>query len=98
MTMPTADGFFGAYGGQFVPEPIRDILNELAEAFERYRNDPDFIKEYDYYQKQFTGRPNPLYFCANLTKRCGGAKIYLKREDLNHLGAPCWDSFLNRSL
>jgi tryptophan synthase beta chain len=87
MTMPTADGFFGTYGGQFVPEPIKDILNELAEAFERYRNDPDFIKEYEYYQKQFTGRPNPLYFCANLTKRCGGAKIYLKREDLNHLGA-----------
>ena len=87
MTMPTADGFFGTYGGQFVPEPIKDILNELAEAFERYRNDPDFIKEYEYYQKQFTGRPNPLYFCANLTERCGGAKIYLKREDLNHLGA-----------
>jgi tryptophan synthase beta chain len=87
MTMPTADGFFGTYGGQFVPEPIKDILNELAEAFERYRNDPDFIKEYEYYQKQFTGRPNPLYFCANLTRRCGGAKIYLKREDLNHLGA-----------
>jgi tryptophan synthase beta chain len=87
MTMPTADGFFGAYGGQFVPEPIKDILNELAQAFERYRNDPDFIKEYEYYQKQFTGRPNPLYFCANLTARCGCAKIYLKREDLNHLGA-----------
>ena len=87
MTKPTADGFFGAYGGQFVPEPIKDILDELARAFERYRNDPDFIKEYEYYQKQFTGRPNPLYFCANLTRRCGGAKIYLKREDLNHLGA-----------
>jgi tryptophan synthase beta chain len=85
--MPTADGFFGAYGGQYVPEAIRDILNELAEAFERYRNDPDFLKEYEYYQRQFTGRPNPLYFCANLTRRCGGAKIYLKREDLNHLGA-----------
>jgi len=87
MTMPTADGFFGAYGGQYVPEPIRDILNELAQAFERYRNDPEFIEEYEYYQRQFTGRPNPLYFCANLTRRCGGAKIYLKREDLNHLGA-----------
>ena len=87
MNMPTADGFFGSYGGQFVPEPIKDILDELARAFERYRNDPDFIKEYEYYQKQFTGRPNPLYFCANLTRRCGGAKIYLKREDLNHLGA-----------
>jgi tryptophan synthase beta chain len=87
MTMPTADGFFGAYGGQYVPEPIKDILNELAQAFERYRNDPEFLQEYDYYQRQFTGRPSPLYFCANLTKRQGGAKIYLKREDLNHLGA-----------
>ena len=87
MTMPTADGFFGAYGGQYVPEPIRDILNELAQAFERYRNDPEFLREYDYYQRQYNGRPNPLYFCANLTARCGGARIYLKREDLNHLGA-----------
>ncbi|NCD26559.1 MAG: tryptophan synthase subunit beta [Deltaproteobacteria bacterium] len=87
MTMPTADGFFGAYGGQYVPEPIRDILNELARAFERYHRDPEFLREYDYYQRQYNGRPNPLYFCANLTKRCGGAKIYLKREDLNHLGA-----------
>jgi tryptophan synthase beta chain len=87
MTMPTADGFFGAYGGQYVPEPIKDILNELAQAFERYRDDPEFLEEYDYYQRQFTGRPSPLYFCANLSKRQGGAKIYLKREDLNHLGA-----------
>ncbi len=87
MTMPTADGFFGAYGGQYVPEPIRDILNELAQAFERYRHDPEFLREYDYYQRQYNGRPNPLYFCANLTARCGGARIYLKREDLNHLGA-----------
>jgi tryptophan synthase beta chain len=87
MTMPTADGFFGAYGGQYVPEPIKDILNDLAQAFERYRNDPEFLEEYDYYQRQFTGRPSPLYFCANLTRRQGGAKIYLKREDLNHLGA-----------
>jgi len=87
MTMPTAEGFFGAYGGQYVPEPIKDILNDLAAAFERYRNDPDFLAEYEYYQRQFTGRPSPLYFCSNLTARCGGAKIYLKREDLNHLGA-----------
>lgn len=87
MTLPTADGFFGAYGGQYVPEPIKDILNELADAFERYRNDPEFFAEYQYYLKQYVGRPNPLYFCDNLTKKCGGAKIYLKREDLNHLGA-----------
>lgn len=87
MSKPTIKGFFGEYGGQFVPEPIKKILNDLAEAFERYRNDPDFLKEYNYYQSQYNGRPNPLYFCANLTRTCQGAKIYLKREDLNHLGA-----------
>lgn len=87
MTMPTADGFFGDYGGQFVPDSIRKALNELTRAFERYREDPEFWEEYRYYQKHFTGRPSPLYFCANLTRHCGGAKIYLKREDLNHLGA-----------
>lgn len=87
MNMPTADGFFGDYGGQFVPDAIKKALDELAQAFERYRNDPDFLEEYNYYQKHFTGRPSPLYFCSNLTRHCGGAKIYLKREDLNHLGA-----------
>lgn len=87
MTMPTADGFFGDYGGQFVPDSIRKALDELTRAFERYREDPEFWEEYRYYQKHFTGRPSPLYFCANLTRHCGGAKIYLKREDLNHLGA-----------
>lgn len=87
MTMPTADGFFGDYGGQFVPDSIRKALDELTQAFERYREDPEFWEEYRYYQKHFTGRPSPLYFCANLTRHCGGAKIYLKREDLNHLGA-----------
>lgn len=87
MTMPTVDGFFGDYGGQFVPDSIRKALDELTRAFERYREDPEFWEEYRYYQKHFTGRPSPLYFCANLTRHCGGAKIYLKREDLNHLGA-----------
>lgn len=87
MSLPTADGFFGVYGGQYVPEPIKDILHDLARSFERYRHDPEFLREYDYYQRQYNGRPNPLYFCANLSTRCGGAKIYLKREDLNHLGA-----------
>lgn len=87
MSQPTAKGFFGAYGGQFVPEDIKRILNDLAEAFERYRHDPDFLKEYDYYQRHYNGRPNPLYYCANLTRAYQGAKIYLKREDLNHLGA-----------
>lgn len=84
---PTADGFFGEYGGQFVPEPLKPILNELAAAFEKYRNDPEFLKEYTYYLKHFSGRETPVYLCSNLTKKLGGAKIYIKREDLNHLGA-----------
>ncbi len=80
-------GFFGPYGGQFVPEPVKSMLDELDHAFQKYRNDPEFFDEYQYYLRQYAGRPNPLYFCANLTRYLGGAKIYLKREDLNHLGA-----------
>lgn len=83
----TAAGFFGEYGGQYVPEPLKPVLAELEAAFEQYRNDPEFIKEYNYYLTQFSGRQTPLYLCSNLTEKLGGAKIYLKREDLNHLGA-----------
>lgn len=83
----TADGFFGEYGGQYAPEPLIPILNELAAAFEKYRDDPKFIEEFNYYVKHFSGRETPLYLCRNLTEKLGGAKIYLKREDLNHLGA-----------
>lgn len=82
-----ADGFFGEYGGQFVPEPLIPILNTLRDAFEKYRDDPEFIEEYNSYLKHFSGRETPLYFCKNMTEKLGGAKIYLKREDLNHLGA-----------
>jgi len=83
----TAAGFFGEYGGQFVPEQLKPVLAELEAAFETYRNDPEFIKEFNYYLTQFSGRETPLYLCSNLTEKLGGAKIYLKREDLNHLGA-----------
>ncbi|NDV22789.1 tryptophan synthase subunit beta [Desulfovibrio sp. JC022] len=82
-----ADGFFGEYGGQYVPEQLLPILNELAETYEKFRKDPDFIKEFQYYLAKYSGRPTPLYLCSNLTEELGGAKIYLKREDLNHLGA-----------
>ncbi len=82
-----ADGFFGNFGGQYVPEQVIPILNELAETYEKYRNDPEFIKDFDYYLSRYSGRQTPLYLCANLTEKLGGAKIYLKREDLNHLGA-----------
>ncbi len=82
-----ADGFFGEYGGQFVPEQLLPILNELADTYEKFRKDPEFIEEFKYYLAKYSGRPTPLYLCGNLTEELGGAKIYLKREDLNHLGA-----------
>ncbi|WP_027721299.1 tryptophan synthase subunit beta [Maridesulfovibrio zosterae] len=82
-----ANGFFGEYGGQYVPEQLLPILNELSATFEKYKDDPDFIQEFQYYLTKYSGRPTPLYLCSNLTEELGGAKIYLKREDLNHLGA-----------
>ena len=78
---------FGRFGGQFVPPVVVKALNELERVFNEAKEDPEFIKEYLYYLKQYVGRPSPLYYCENLTKKYGGAKIYLKREDLNHTGA-----------
>ncbi len=80
-------GFYGEYGGRFVPESLEPILEEVKEAFLQFKDDPEFKKELDYYFKYYVGRPSPLYFAERLTKKIGGAKIYLKREDLNHLGA-----------
>lgn len=82
-----ATGLFGEFGGSFVPDDLQIVLNSLAEAFETYKDDPDFVKEFRYYLKEYVGRENPLTFARNLTKKVGGAKIYLKREDLNHTGA-----------
>lgn len=84
---PTATGHFGEYGGMFVPETVIPALHELADAFDHLRNDPTFLKELDYYLTTYSGRPTPLYFAERLTHECGGARIYLKREDLNHTGA-----------
>ena len=78
---------FGKFGGQYVPEPVVKALDELEVAFEAAIKDPKFKEEYIYYLKEFVGRPSPLYFAENLTRRLGGAKVYLKREDLNHTGA-----------
>ncbi len=85
--LPNHSGFFGAYGGQFVPEALRGVVDELAEAYARYRQDPEFLAEFRYYLTHYSGRPTPLFRSDNLTKLAGGAKIYLKREDLGHLGA-----------
>ncbi|MGD9909869.1 MAG: tryptophan synthase subunit beta [Candidatus Izemoplasmatales bacterium] len=78
---------YGRFGGQFVPPAVIKALNELEIAFNEAINDPSFIDELNYYLRDYVGRPSPLYFAENLTKELGGAKIYLKREDLNHTGA-----------
>lgn len=85
--MKNINGYFGNYGGAIVPPQLEAVLNELQDAFFKYIDDPDFQEELSYYQKEFIGRENPLYYAENLTKKAGGAKIYLKREDLNHTGA-----------
>ena len=81
------DGKYGKYGGRFVPEILMEAINELETAYEKARKDSTFQKELDYYLSEFVGRPTPLYFAKNLTEKIGGAKIYLKREDLAHGGA-----------
>ncbi|WP_434579066.1 tryptophan synthase subunit beta [Thermoanaerobacterium thermosaccharolyticum] len=80
-------GKFGKFGGQYVPETIMSALIELEDEFYKAIKDENFINEYKYYLKEYSGRPTPLYYAENLSKRLGGAKIYLKREDLNHTGA-----------
>lgn len=80
-------GFFGPYGGQFVPESVKPILKDITNAFEVYREDPEFQAELHSYFTHYSGRPTPLFHCVHLSRRLGGAQIYLKREDLNHLGA-----------
>ena len=87
MHLPDKTGFFGEFGGRFVPGNLENVLEEVKQAFYRYKDEPDFKKELEYYLKYFVGRPSPLYFAERLTKEMGGAKIYLKREDLNHMGA-----------
>ncbi|QDS36180.1 tryptophan synthase subunit beta [Brevibacillus brevis] len=87
MTEQTKKGYFGEFGGSFVPPQLQEVLDYLAEQFERYKDDEEFIEEYKYYLKEYIGRENPLTFARHLTAKLGGAKIYLKREDLNHTGA-----------
>lgn len=81
------NGYFGEFGGRFVPEPLKVVLKEVEENFYHFINDAEFLEELAYYQKQYIGRESPLYFAEQLTNQLGGAKIYLKREDLNHTGA-----------
>ena len=85
--MPDAEGHFGQFGGRYVPETLVYPLQQLEEEYFRAQHDPGFQKELDYYLSEFVGRPTPLYLAERLTKELGGAKIYLKREDLLHTGA-----------
>src|SRR6185295_8501296 len=85
--LPDAAGHIGPYGCVFVPETLIFALNQLETEYRRAQNDPAFHKELDYYLREFVGRPSRFYFARRLTEHFGGAKIYLKREDLNHTGA-----------
>ncbi len=84
---PDSRGYFGQFGGRYVAETLMPALFDLEEAYVAAQADPAFQQEYDYYLKHYVGRPSPLYFAERLTEHLGGAKIYLKREDLNHTGA-----------
>jgi tryptophan synthase beta chain len=85
--MKRENGLFGEFGGAYVPEELKVVLEELEKEFYNAMEDEEFLKELDYYLKEYVGRENPLYFAERLTEEMGGAKIYLKREDLNHTGA-----------
>jgi tryptophan synthase beta chain len=86
-TLPDERGYFGEFGGKFVPETLMDALEKLQEEYQKPKNDPKFWETYEYYLREYVGRPTPLQFAQRLTQYVGGAKIYLKREDLNHTGA-----------
>ena len=85
--LPDNKGHFGIYGGRYVSETLMPAILELEKAYNKYKNDPEFLEELSYYLKEYTGRPTPLYFAERLSQKLGGAKIYLKREDLCHTGA-----------
>ena len=86
-TVPDATGHFGPYGGMFVPETLMAALHELTDHYTQAKDDPSFQKELDYLLREYVGRPTPLYLAERWTEKLGGAKIYLKREDLLHTGA-----------
>src|SRR3954451_3073840 len=96
--LPDAHGHFGPYGGMFVPETLMAALHELAAEYERAKNDESFQNELSILLRDFAGRPTPLYFAERLTSRLGGAKIYLKREDLLHTGAHKINNALGQGL
>lgn len=91
-------GYFGEFGGQYVPDYIKEALNEIAREYDKLKIDPDFQKELAHHLSDYSGRSTPLYFAESLTNYLGGAKVYLKREDLNHLGAHKLNNVLGQVL
>src|SRR5262245_65075172 len=85
--LPDSRGHFGVYGGVFVAETLIRALDELRVQYERFRNDPDFIAEFEDELAHYVGRPSPVYHARRLSQKAGGAQIWLKREDVNHTGA-----------
>ena len=98
MAIEMRKGRYGKFGGQYVPETLMSALIELESAYEEAKADPSFQEELDYYLRDFVGRENPLYFAERLTEKVGGAKIFLKREDLNHTGAHKINNSLGQAL
>ena len=98
MMLPDRRGYFDGFGGRFMPETLMPVLYELEKEYRNARGDKSFKKEFNYYLKEYAGRPTPLYFAGRLTKELGGAKIYLKREDLLHTGAHKINNTLGQGL
>lgn len=98
LAMEQSRGFFGDFGGMFVPSELVQVLDNLADAYEEVKADPLFMEEFRYYLKDYVGRPSPLYYAEGLSKRLGGARIFLKREDLNHTGSHKINNVLGQAL
>ena len=91
-------GRFGIHGGQYIPEVLMNAVNELEQAYNHYKNDPEFNRELTELLNDYAGRPSRLYYAEKMTKDLGGCKIYLKREDLNHTGAHKINNVLGQAL
>ena len=96
--MSNEKGRFGIHGGQYIPEPLMNAVMELEQAYDHYKNDPAFREELSALLDEYAGRPSRLYYAKKLTETLGGAKIYLKREDLNHTGSHKINNVLGQAL
>ena len=95
---PDGKGHFGVYGGRFVPEALMAVIEEVTASYEKARGDQEFLDELDRLQRHYSGRPSPLYEAARLSEHAGGARIFLKREDLNHTGSHKINNVLGQAL